>query len=73
MKTLILICTAALLAGCQMDERNSQHDHYRSERTLAKICPDGTKVWSWNSKLWVFDNRVYPDAEVSAQIDSICG
>lgn len=49
----------------------NMYKNYLKNRTVVKICPDGTKVYSWDGKLWIFGNK-YPDLEVTSTLDKIC-
>lgn len=65
---IVAVFCALSLAAC--DERPGQK--YRIERTLAKVCREGTHIWSWRGDFYVYDTIQIPDAKVSAPIGSVC-
>jgi len=69
---MMLSLSAFLLAGCfELSEKEIEYDHYKKERALVKICPDGTKIFQWHDKLWVRGPQI-PDQEVASPLDKVC-
>jgi hypothetical protein len=73
MRIWLVILAALTLAACEPeDQRLADYRAYRLERTLMRVCRDGTKIWEWRGTLYVSDGRAYPDAKVSVPLSEVC-
>jgi hypothetical protein len=64
-----MLLSILFLAGCDDSEsiaRRQDYQDYRKNRIVEKICHDGTRIWSWNSKYWIHDVKKWPDGEVKS-------
>lgn len=72
MKVAVIASIGLMLAACGESPRSAEYDQYRSERTVVRVCYDGTRVWAWHGKLWVSDTKQWPDMQISAPLKDVC-
>lgn len=74
MRPLIAILLLFTLAACDDARKRdwAEYDAYRAERTLVRACASGAKIWSWRGSNYTDDLKAWPDAKVSAPIDTVC-
>ena len=66
MKILIAILLLLILffVGCEQSPKEREYEDYKANRSVARICPHGEKIFKWNNKYWVNSPDRYPDMPV---------
>ena len=61
----------AVLGGCDESPNSKEYRQYAQERTLYRVCNDGTRIYQWDGQYWTPGANQWPDTKVSDP-DRVC-